>query len=251
MGMISSGIANVDRYVAQGYDEVKGMSSRIAATICGHLLRRQSEAGITGAIAEIGAFEGRFFIALALALRSGETAVAIDLFTWPSPAVLDRFEAHLGRFGVDRTAVAIIKGDSADLTPDDIADASGGPVRFFHIDGEHSRAALTRDLDLALATLHPEGVICLDDMLHPGYPLLAVAVHDWLARNQEMRVFCIVDREDIVAAAKFLICRDEMFEFYQRDLMTSFPSLHYVPGAVFEDWLCLVLTPQPRMAQVE
>ena len=69
-----SGIAAVDRYLAKGYDEVRGMSSRFSATICGHLLRRQSEMGVHGSVAEIGTFEGRFFIAMALALGNGEHA---------------------------------------------------------------------------------------------------------------------------------------------------------------------------------
>ena len=40
--------------------------------------------------------------------------------------------------------------------------------RFVHIDGEHSRAALSKDLELATAVLDPAGVIVLDDMLHPA-----------------------------------------------------------------------------------
>ena len=41
-------------------------------------------------------------------------------------------------------------------------------------------------------------------MLHPGYPTLIIAVLDYLRRHPEMCVMCIIDREDIVAAAKFL-----------------------------------------------
>ena len=63
--MFRSGNAAVDRYVAEGYETVRGMSSRFAATICGHIIRRQSELGIAGDVAEVGTFEGRFFIAMA------------------------------------------------------------------------------------------------------------------------------------------------------------------------------------------
>ena len=35
------------------------------------------------------------------------------------------------------------------------------------------------------------GVIVLDDMLHPGYPTLMVAVHEYLQRHPEMCVLCI------------------------------------------------------------
>ncbi|MFN2604533.1 MAG: class I SAM-dependent methyltransferase, partial [Gemmatimonadaceae bacterium] len=50
--------------------------------------------------------------------------------------------------------------DSAEL----LAKLDGRQPRFVHIDGEHSRAALTRDLELATAVLAPEGVIVLDDI---------------------------------------------------------------------------------------
>ena len=75
----SSGNPAVDRYIAEDYETVRGMSSAFAATICGHIIRRQTELGITGHIAEIGTFEGRFFIAMALGLGAGERALGIDL----------------------------------------------------------------------------------------------------------------------------------------------------------------------------
>src|SRR5881394_647744 len=92
-----SGNPTVDRYIAEGYDGVRGMSSRFAATICGHVIRRQSALGIRGHFAEIGTFEGRFFIAMALGLQPDERALGIDLFEWPSPAVLDNFHANCAR----------------------------------------------------------------------------------------------------------------------------------------------------------
>ena len=69
------------------------------------------------------------------------------------------------------------KADSRTMTPEELlAKLAGRNPRFVHIDGEHSRAALTKDLELATAVLAPEGVIVLDDMLHPGYPTLITAV---------------------------------------------------------------------------
>src|SRR5262245_57223237 len=99
---IKSGIPAVDRYLANGYHEVRGYSSRFSATICGHLLRRQSELGIRGSIAEIGTFEGRFFIALALALIDQEHAYGFDLFERPGIQLLDRLLANADAHGVMR-----------------------------------------------------------------------------------------------------------------------------------------------------
>jgi len=246
-----SGNPAVDRYITQGYDTVRGMSSRFAATICGHVIRRQSELGITGHIAEIGTFEGRFFIAMALGLAPGEHAFGIDTFSWPNDGLLDLFHSHCARHGLARERYTAHKGNVRDLAPDDIRKALGGPVRFWHVDGDHSREHLTADLDLAAATLHPKGIICLDDMLHPGYPLLVVAVYEWMERHPDWRVLCVIDREDIVAAAKFMICHKDVVPLFEQDLMDGFKAQHFVLGSEWERYFCVVLTPHPRLAEVD
>jgi len=247
-----SGNRAVDRYIAEGYETVRGMSSAFAATICGHVIRRQSELGITGHIAEIGTFEGRFFIAMALGLAPGEHALGIDTFNWPNEGLLDLFHSHCARLGLARQRYTAIKGNVRDLGPADIRKALGGrdgdKVRFWHLDGDHSREQLSADLDLAEATLHPRGIICLDDMLHPGYPLLVVAVHEWLDRHADWRVLAVIDRADIVAAAKFLICHESVVPLFEQDLMDTFKAQHWVLGSEWERYFCVVLTPQPRIA---
>ena len=257
----SSGNPAVDRYIADGYDTVRGMSSRFAATICGHIIRRQSELGIKGHIAEIGTFEGRFFIAMGLGLAPGERALGVDLFEWPNSGVLDLFHSHCTRNGLARERYTAIKADIRNLTPHDLTGALGGQqlaaqasepkVRFFHIDGDHSREALLADLALAEAVLHPLGMIVLDDMLHPGYPLLVVAVYDWLERHPDWRVLCVIDREDIVAAAKFVLCQKDVVPLFEQDLMDTFKAQHFVLGSEWERYFCVVLTPKPRLAEVD
>jgi len=250
----SSGNAAVDRYIAEDYESVRGMSSRFAATICGHIIRRQSELGIKGHIAEIGTFEGRFFIAMALGLAEGEHALGIDTFNWPNDGLLDLFHSHCARLGLARDRYTAIKGNARDLSVDAIRKALGGQearVRFWHLDGDHARDQLIADLDLAEATLHPQGIIVLDDMLHPGYPLLIVAVHEWLERHPDWRVLCVIDREDIVAAAKFVLCHKDVVPLFEQDLMDTFKSQHWVLGSEWERYFCVVLTPLPRIAVVD
>jgi len=246
-----SGNREVDRYIAEGYDAVRGMSSRFAATICGYIIRRQSELGIKGHIAEIGTFEGRFFIALALGLAPGEHALGIDTFNWPNQGLLDLFHSHCARHGLARERYTAIKANVRDVSPDDIRKALGGPVRFWHLDGDHSREQLLADLALAESTLHSQGIICLDDMLHPGYPLLVVAVHEWLEQHLDWRVLCVIDREDIVAAAKFLLCHKDVVPHFEQDLMDTFKPQHWVLGSEWERYFCVVLTPHPRLAEVD
>lgn len=247
----ASGVAAVDSYLANGFETVRGMSSRFSATICGHLMRRQGEMGIRGDVAEIGTFEGRFFIAMGLALAEGEHAYGFDLFTWPDDKVMDRLIANAGRCGLDAGRYTPRPFDTGKLDLQEFRGLTGrGPLRFIHIDGDHSPEALAHDLEIAHAALHPQGLLCLDDMLHPGYPFLVVTVHDYLRRHAGMRLMCVIDREDIVAAPKFLICRADAVPLYETDLMDSFRDQHFILGGDAMGHHCVVLTPNPRIADV-
>jgi predicted O-methyltransferase YrrM len=248
---VRSGVPAVDHYLDNGYASVVGMSSRFAAAVSCGLLRIQTELGVRGPIAEIGTFEGRFFIALAHALRMDELALGIDLFDWPNPQVIDRFEANCLKHGVAANRRITWKADSRTMNPGDLMEKLGGAkVRFFHVDGEHSRHALSRDLELATAVLAPDGLIVLDDMLHPGYPTLMVAVQEYLVAHPEMCVLCIIDRETIVAATKFVLCRTECFKRYEERLLVDFKANVWPLGADFEPHWCLVLSLDTRLAAI-
>jgi hypothetical protein len=248
---IASGHPAIDHYLAESYERVRGMSSRFAAAICGHLIRRQSETGIGGDLLEIGTFEGRFFIAMALGLAPGEKALGIDRFDWPDAGIEGRFHANCAAHGIGRDRYLSWKADSREITSVGVRETLGGrPVRFVHIDSHHSRECLTNDLELITPLLHRSGIICLDDMLHPGYPMIVSAVFDYFARHPQMRLLCVVDREDIVAAPKFLICSADALAVYEQDLLSAFSRFHFVLNADMETYFALVLTPRPRLAEV-
>ena len=247
----NSGHPAVEAYLAEGYDSVVGMSSRFAAAICARLLRLQTQEGIRGPIAEIGAFEGRFFVAVAHALEPGEIALGMDIFEWPNPEVKDRFEANCLKHGITPERRVTIKADAGAMSPAElIKHARGDKLRFVHIDGEHSRAALGKDLALATACLAEGGLIVLDDMLHPGYPTLMVAVQEYLAATPGIVPLCIIDRETIVGATKFVLCQRHWFERYQAVMLTIFNEQVWPLGADFEPHWCLVLSLDTRLAAI-
>lgn len=238
-----SGIAAVDRYLSAAYRSVPGMSSQFAAAITCGLMRIQTTMGVTGHVAEIGTFEGRFFIALAHALAPGERALGIDRFDWPNPAVLDRFEENCRQHGIEPGRRITWKADSSRITPDEITAWLGaGRVRLFHVDGEHTREALSHDLELATAVMCRGGLIVLDDMLHPGYPMLMLAVHEYLQRHPEMTVLCVIDRESLTAASKFVLCQQDWFKRYEAVLLEDYKANIWPMGARFEPHWCLVLS---------
>ena len=281
---IRSGVAATDAFLDNGYTRVRGMSSRFAAAVCARLIAVQRKAGIKGGIAEIGAFQGRFFIALMKALEKGERGVAIDQFSWPDDSCLARFEANCARYGLKPERFTALKADSRRLKPEAITgplehDAEkwnpvfgknhakfkrleqdddsrkrhpglGGKARFIHVDGEHTPEHLTSDLALALAAMSDDGIMVLDDMLHPGYPLLGLTVQAFLEKHPGLRVCCIIDREDIVGAAKFVICRAPRADFYFRALEKAFKPYHWPMTADFRAYQAMVLTPKPRLARI-
>jgi predicted O-methyltransferase YrrM len=247
----SSGHAAIDGYLAARYEHVPGMSSRFAAAICGHVIRRQTERGIEGDVVEIGTFTGRFFIAMALGLASGEQALGIDRFDWPDQTVHAELLRHCAAAGLPRESFATWKTDSRTVTAAELRAKLGGrSARFVHIDGEHTAECLRSDLELAHAVLHPNGVIALDDMLHPSYPMLVATVFEYLSRHPDMRVVCIIDRTSISAATKFLLCRVDAAAHYERDLMTAFARFHFVVGSQVAGHLTLVLTPDPTLPEL-
>ena len=106
------------------------------------------------------------------------------------------------------------------------------------------------DLDRAAAVMMPEGLIVLDDMLHPGYPTLMVAVHEWLGRNPDWVVLAVIDRETIVAQTKFVLCRKDMFKRYEERMLELFKDNIWPLGADFEPHWCLVLSLDTRLAAI-
>ncbi len=213
-----------EAYLAEQFHRVRGASSKIGAIAATRLLAAQNANGVRGQIAEIGVFEGRFFIALALCGRSDEKLIATDVFTWPDEGIEERFLANCKAAGVRMENVIVQKASTQSLTPDAYRKAAGGPIRFLHVDGAHKYDAVLHDLRLAKAALHAQGVICLDDVLHPLYPALTIAAGDWLKANPDFSLFAICDRESFASACKFLVCRREHAEIYRDALVASAPE---------------------------
>lgn len=137
------------------------------------------ERGVHGAVGEIGVFHGRGFVPLALLRRAGERAVAVDVFEQQhlnqdasGAGDEEAFHATLRRFGVT-AGVVVLRIDSTALGAEALLEAAGGGVRLLSVDGSHTEAATSSDLQLAAATLVDGGVCLLDDALNPDWPGVA------------------------------------------------------------------------------
>jgi hypothetical protein len=66
-----------------------------------------------------------------------------------------------------------------------------------------------------------------------------------------MTVLCIIDRETVVAASKFVLCRAEWFKRYEEQVMVSFRDSIWPMGADFEPHWCLVLSRDTALPQLD
>ncbi len=229
-------------YLARHYAAVPGFSSLFSAQTAAVLLAAQRAAGITGHVGEIGVLMGRSFIGLALAAGPDDLCLAIDDFTWPEH-VQGVFLENCRKYGVDLDRLVTITANTTTLAPADIlAKLQGGALRYLHVDGGHQAPVLRHDLGLARALLAPGGIICLDDMLHAQYPELGAAVQEELAADPDLVVFCIIDRADLIAAAKFLICGRAYAERYKSTLRAAFPDYVFPEPAEFAAAPALILS---------
>jgi hypothetical protein len=138
-------------------------------------------------IVEIGVYRGRLFLPLAglmASLRRGtmigidpysptaavQTDVVregIDLVAWPQTVdwegIHDEVRAGMARWGTADHS-QLLRARSEDVA----ADFADRPIDLLHVDGNHDRAAVTRDVELFLPHMKPGGILVMDDIAWPS-----------------------------------------------------------------------------------
>lgn len=128
-----------------------------------------SVADLDGDIVEVGCWEGRSTVALANAVRPDKVH-AVD--TWQgSPAEIS------ADIAAGRDVFATFLGNVTELTDGNVVPHCMGwreyfadhhkPVRFIHIDAEHTYREVFDNITAVLPLMVPGGVICGDDVHHP------------------------------------------------------------------------------------
>ena len=125
-------------------------------------------AGLEGDVVEVGCWTGRSTVALANACYPS-VVHAVD--TWNgSPGeishdlaaerdVFSEFLSNIGRFTTGNVVPHVMGW--REYLP------TSGPIRFLHIDAEHSYVEVKDNIEAALPLMVPGGVICGDDQHHP------------------------------------------------------------------------------------
>jgi hypothetical protein len=227
-----SRLAGAYRYLWYS-DRIEGWLYQTTALAMMELLWLQESRGLRGNIAEIGVHHGCSALALVAASRESETIFAIDLFE-KQELNLDGsgkgsapvFQKHL-RTLFPQANVTLITKSSFDIRG---SEQENGLVdlRFFSIDGSHTKAATLNDLAVADACLAPHGVVCVDDLFNAQWTGVVSALFAFLGQNSGLVPFAFFPN-------KMFLCRREFRDFYLTSCRRIFGFSMFRQDAEFQE----------------
>ena len=184
-------------------EQIEGWFSKGAAELLMGCHAWQEYHGVSGHLAEIGCYKGKYTACLALCLQEGEAIYIDDIFELQELNISRSGKSctesdvkwSIKLTGGDVTRLRFLKKKSSELTAADMP----GNVRLFHIDGGHSFSEQYEDLEYAAAHItRPYGLLIVDD--YENYEWLEVrqATNAFLARHQELVVLAFRDNKAII-----------------------------------------------------
>lgn len=200
-------LADLNEYLSKGIHTVKGWC---VPHLWQTLWPLYCEIG-DGPVAEIGVFEGKFFVGLCKTFGVGVNipAAAIDVFDMQQfnldgagVGKVDILRRNLDTHGVNQNAVSFIKADSLALTQRDSVSIVNemGHFHFFSVDGCHEVIHTAHDIEFAMSVTANHGIIAVDDYTNPDWP----GVQEAVSRMYLMRDFNFVPLA--VTCNKLLLC---------------------------------------------
>lgn len=157
----------------------------------------QQKNNISGNVAEIGVWQGRSFIPMALLTNSDENSLAVDCFesyefntdnSGGAACSFSIFVGNLTKYFSDISRLKIIKGDSSILKPDDFLKAVGNNKKFriFSVDGCHEALPTEKDMENGAKCLVDGGVLIMDDYFNQTWPGVSEGVNRFMIKNEGM-----------------------------------------------------------------
>jgi Methyltransferase domain len=210
----------------QNLGSIDGWLDPTTALAIVELLWLQEGRAVSGNLAEIGVYRGKSLLALAAGARAEDTLFAIDPFDSVAANTktgeIDNaygtgnrqvFEANL-RAIFPQARVCVIARSSAELRGREAEFGLTG-LRFLSIDGGHTRALTSNDLQIADACLTEGGIACLDDVLNAEWTGVVSGLFDFLRSEPRLVPFALVPN-------KLLLCRQGWRAFYASGLRSLF-----------------------------
>lgn len=176
----------VDKYLSIKREGFGGGMHPKAAQLWAYLLAIQNSFGISGDLVEIGVYNGWGSYLPACYCQTTEKVVLVDIAKYH----LEQSKKFLiNETSINESNIEMIGIDST--RGEDLLSLFRKRERFFrwaHIDGEHSYAAVIKDLNSVATFALPEAIICVDDVDHPMAPCVNEAMHNWLEQNREWQL---------------------------------------------------------------
>lgn len=125
--------------------------------------------GVHGRVIEVGCWEGRSTIALAAACHP-EIVHAVDTWQGSPGEISEQLAAErdvYARFKANVYAETCGNVEAFRMGWREYFASRPDPIRFLHIDAEHSYREVFDNIAAALPLMAPGGVICGDDVHHP------------------------------------------------------------------------------------
>ena len=154
------------------------------AALWAYLMCIQDHFGVLGDLMEIGVFKGWGLFIPGSFCREDERLVLVD--------ISEDNLASATSFVLDHKLVAKHQIQRAQV--DSVSPPAKQnllkckPLRWVHIDGEHSYAALFSDMSLSASLAGPDAILCVDDVDYKAAPSLNEALYDWLGLNRAWRL---------------------------------------------------------------
>ncbi|SDR49575.1 Methyltransferase domain-containing protein [Rhizobiales bacterium GAS113] len=243
------------RYLNAGFDSVEGWLSPTTAHIMATLADEQTRRRVVGDIAEIGVHHGKSFLALANSIAPGERLFAIDVFEDQhknadnsGSGSREMFLANMRAYAPGKTA-EIIRESSLDLPAQGWPKSRAGSIRFFSIDGSHTRDATLNDLQVAELTATRGGLVVLDDVLSSHWLGVISGLFDYLLGGGALLPIAIIPNKLLLATDPASKSEWSAFlrERYARSISKSGVDLFGHGVDVIEDDPSL-LRPKPKPA---
>ena len=176
----------LEKYLRDDFGRVSGWCSAQLWQVFQPVLEIQQRMGIVNPIAEIGVFQGKFFLGLLASKEAPRANYAIDVFDMQQfnldgsgDGNLNTLLENIDRCGFSRGQVTALRADSTTITSrqiDEIRTDSKG-FSLFSVDGCHLPEHTINDLNIAIQLTIPEGIIFIDDYTNMDWPGVQEAIH--------------------------------------------------------------------------
>lgn len=205
----------ISRSLVDGMFRVHGYTHRHHAYVLDYLLKL--DINKVGGVAEIGIEHGQFYMLLNSVVDGKFPSFAIDIFESQHLNIDGSGRGSLEIFSNNLQTVDVHYGKNTNVVIGDSTDSrthahmrkviAPGSLRYFSIDGGHTAEHTLNDLKLATEFISNEGVVIVDDILHPCWMGVLEGTLKFLSEKPTLVPFALGDN-------KLYLCKLSFYKKY-------------------------------------